>query len=356
MPEARDGVPGRELPSGARLAPLARLVPSRSVISWWPASCSSPAVAGRSASKLPPPIPAKEGWTQEGTASWYGRPYHGRRTSNGERYDMNRISAAHKRLPFDTWVRVTNLKNKKTVDVRINDRGPFVKGRIIDLSRAAAKKIDMIGPGTARVRIKVVAMPGTRYRPGRRNRRDEVSAEASAPVSPPSPPAQPPEPNQPPEGFPTPELRRDPYNEELESEGDPCAVTSYFGVQVGAFAVIENAELLRDKMTERHSDNVTSRVVESRLARGYSLPSGCRPLRRSFGGAATEAAVARRRRKRIRQRVRGTAAARLPIMSNYRSFLGSEHLLPSRILLIPDHSQWTDRPFPSDPPRPANYS
>ena len=248
---------------------------------------------GKKHVKLPPPIPAKEGWTQEGTASWYGRPYHGRRTSNGERYDMNKISAAHKRLPFDTWVRVTNLKNKKTVDVRINDRGPFVKGRIIDLSRAAAKKIDMIGPGTARVRIKVVAMPGTRYRPGRRSRRDEVSAEASAPVSPPSPPAQPPEPNQPPEGFPTPEPRRDPYNEELESEGDPCAVTTYFGVQVGSFAAIENAELLSDKMTERPSDNLTSRVVESRLAEGtryrvvvgrFAGPSAARQLKQQLQG------------------------------------------------------------------------
>ena len=223
---------------------------------------------GKRRVKLPPPIPAKEGWTQEGMASWYGRPYHGRRTSNGERYDMNRISAAHKRLPFDTWVRVTNLKNKKTVDVRINDRGPFVKGRIIDLSRAAAKKINMIGPGTARVRIRVVAMPGTRYRAGRRRRRDEVSAEASAPASPPLPPAQTPDPNQPSESFQTPEPRRDRSNEELEFEGDPCVGTTYFGVQVGAFAVIENAELLSDKMTESHSDNVTSRVVESRLAEG----------------------------------------------------------------------------------------
>lgn len=92
-------------------------------------------------------------------ASWYGHPYHGRTTSNGERYDMNELTAAHLSLPFDTTVRVTNLANGRAVDLRINDRGPFVKKRVIDVSRAAAERLGMIGPGTAKVRVEVVATP-----------------------------------------------------------------------------------------------------------------------------------------------------------------------------------------------------
>lgn len=104
-----------------------------------------------------PALPAapSPGWTETGIASWYGNPHHGRRTSNGEVFDMNQMTAAHRTLPFGAIVRVTNLDNRKTVSVRINDRGPFVEGRIIDLSRAAAREIGLIGPGTARVRIEL---------------------------------------------------------------------------------------------------------------------------------------------------------------------------------------------------------
>lgn len=93
------------------------------------------------------------GFRQHGIASWYGKKFHGRKTSNGETYNMYGISAAHKTLPFNTVVRVHNLDNGKKVDVRINDRGPFVRGRIIDLSYGAAKKVGLVGPGTARVKI-----------------------------------------------------------------------------------------------------------------------------------------------------------------------------------------------------------
>lgn len=89
-------------------------------------------------------------------ASWYGRPFHGRPTSSGEIYDMHDLTAAHNRLPLGTVVKVSNLENKKTVVVTINDRGPFRRGRIIDLSYAAAKAIGMIGTGSARVKIEVV--------------------------------------------------------------------------------------------------------------------------------------------------------------------------------------------------------
>jgi rare lipoprotein A len=94
--------------------------------------------------------------TEEGIASYYADQFHGRTTSNGETFDMNRLTAAHKTLPFNSVVRVTNKNNGKTVVVRINDRGPFIEGRIIDLSLAAAKEIDLIGPGSAPVRLEVL--------------------------------------------------------------------------------------------------------------------------------------------------------------------------------------------------------
>ena len=108
---------------------------------------------------LPPPIPARPGFAETGVASWYGHPYHGRRTSNGEVYDMDEMTAAHLRLPFGTILRVRNLDNGRDIEVRINDRGPFVKSRILDLSREAARRLDMIGPGTARIRLEVLAGP-----------------------------------------------------------------------------------------------------------------------------------------------------------------------------------------------------
>jgi len=103
------------------------------------------------------PNPAMSAYTEEGNASWYGVPFNGRRASNGEIYDMNKLTAAHRTLPFDTVVRVTNLSNGKSTVVRITDRGPFVDNRIIDLSMAAAREIESIGPGVAPVRVEIVS-------------------------------------------------------------------------------------------------------------------------------------------------------------------------------------------------------
>jgi len=103
--------------------------------------------------------PAPEGYTEEGNASWYGVPFNGRRASNGEIYDMYKLTAAHRTLPFDTMVRVTNLQNGKSTTVRITDRGPFVENRIIDLSLAAAREIESVGPGVVPVRVEVLT-PG----------------------------------------------------------------------------------------------------------------------------------------------------------------------------------------------------
>lgn len=99
------------------------------------------------------PLDHARGFSEQGRASWYGQKFHGRRTSNGEIYDMYALTAAHKTLPFDTYVKVRNLDNNRSVVVKINDRGPFVSGRIIDLSYTAAKEIGVVGPGTAPVEV-----------------------------------------------------------------------------------------------------------------------------------------------------------------------------------------------------------
>lgn len=99
------------------------------------------------------------GVTERGMASWYGHPYHGRQAADGEIYDMETLVAAHKTLPFQTMVRVRNIGNDRTVDVRIIDRGPFVQGRIIDLSHVAAQEIGLIGPGVAQVEVTVLSSP-----------------------------------------------------------------------------------------------------------------------------------------------------------------------------------------------------
>jgi rare lipoprotein A len=149
-----------------------------------PSGKPSPSSGPPSAGERQPPIPG--GYVEEGVASWYGVPFNGRRTSNGEIYDMHTFTAAHRTLPFNCIVRVTNLNNGKQTEVRINDRGPFVANRVIDLSLAAAQAIEMWGPGTASVRLEILSGPNLQ--------------------------------------------------------------TGFFGVQVGAFKVQENAERFRAEM------------------------------------------------------------------------------------------------------------
>ncbi len=119
-------------------------------------------------------LPSAQNFDETGIASWYGRKFHGRLTASGERYDMFSMTAAHKSIPLPTYARVTNLANKRSVVVRINDRGPFVDDRLIDLSYAAAAKLDMLGAGTANVRV--VALSGV---PG------EAKPASPVPVQPP---------------------------------------------------------------------------------------------------------------------------------------------------------------------------
>ncbi len=129
--------------------PPVRSVPSAGAPS--PPSGAPPAVEQQ------PAIPGE--YVEEGVASWYGDPFNGRRTSNGEVYDMHQFTAAHRTLPFGAIVRVTNLRNGKQTEVRITDRGPFVANRVIDLSLSAAQAIDMVGVGTAPVRLEILGGP-----------------------------------------------------------------------------------------------------------------------------------------------------------------------------------------------------
>ena len=130
-----------------------------------PAPPSIPAVPGDAA--VPPPLPEPDAspgaagatWVEEGIASWYGTPLHGRPTASGEIYDMHAMTAAHRTLPFGSVVHVVNIDNGLVTTVRINDRGPFHEGRTLDLSRRAAGEIGMLGPGTARVRVTLAGTP-----------------------------------------------------------------------------------------------------------------------------------------------------------------------------------------------------
>jgi rare lipoprotein A len=166
--------------------------------------------------------PPKIGSTETGIASWYGYPYHGRRAANGEIYDMEKLTAAHRTYPFDTWVRVKNLSNDRTVEVRIQDRGPFVKGRIIDLSHAAAREIELLGPGITKVRLTVIAPPRT-----------PASIQAKRP-----------------------DLPTRPAESQVKTiDQEP----ELFAVQVGAFKDRNRALALSEEMRERYG---ASRIVE----------------------------------------------------------------------------------------------
>lgn len=131
-------------------------------------------------------LASAKGFREKGQASWYGEPFHGRKTASGEVYDMHKISAAHKTLPLHTWVEVRNLDNNKVMAVRVNDRGPFVKGRIIDLSRAAANELGMLNAGLARVRIRAITGEQAKRLAEAERQSVSVAALAAAPSAAPS--------------------------------------------------------------------------------------------------------------------------------------------------------------------------
>lgn len=109
-----------------------------------------------------PPVPPAAGLEEVGFASWYGAQHQGRRTASGEVFDMNQLTAAHRTLPFGTRLLVTNRDTSQSTEVRVNDRGPFVDGRILDVSYAAARQLGAVGAGIFPVKLRVVSLPGTR--------------------------------------------------------------------------------------------------------------------------------------------------------------------------------------------------
>ncbi len=131
---------------------------------------------------------SSDGYSERGVASWYGKQFHGLPTASGEIYDMHQLTAAHKTLPIPTWVEVTNLSNGETVIVKVNDRGPFIDKRIIDLSFAAAQKLDMVRAGTSLVEVRALGAPAVT--PDRVTARPAPAPEtAAAMVQPPSGPS-----------------------------------------------------------------------------------------------------------------------------------------------------------------------
>jgi len=119
-------------------------------------------LGGFSVSQAAPPVIAKAtGATEVGIASFYADKYHGKTTASGEAFDMNALTAAHRTLRFGTLVRVTQLDNNRSVVVRINDRGPFIEGRVIDVSRAAAEQLQITRAGLAKVRVEIVPAPAS---------------------------------------------------------------------------------------------------------------------------------------------------------------------------------------------------
>jgi rare lipoprotein A len=123
------------------------------------AACAAPARTARS-----PAVAVPVGTTETGQASWYGQPHHGRSTASGEIFDMYALTAAHRTLPFGTRLLVTNLQNDRTVEVRVNDRGPWVSGRILDVSYAAARALDAVAAGVFPVRLRVLPAAADRRR------------------------------------------------------------------------------------------------------------------------------------------------------------------------------------------------
>ena len=202
----------------------------------------------------------------EGIASYYAEPYHGRRTASGEVFDTyNDMTAAHKTLPFNTVVRVKNLNNGQEVDVRINDRGPFIKGRVIDLSLVAAKQIDLVRPGVAPVKLKILKEGSPTTRPAAPVAAPATSAPplpsttpAPTPVTPiPAPVTTPPAVPLPvPDTVPAQPVTPQPPQTVPNDPGLPV-----YGVQIGAFQSESAANKLRDDLALRYSNVSVQNVV-----------------------------------------------------------------------------------------------
>lgn len=182
-------------------------------------------------------------YVQQGVASWYGTKFHGQSTSSGEPYDMYAMTAAHKSLPLPTYARVTNLDNQRTIVVRINDRGPFVKDRIIDLSYTAAKKLDILQEGTGRVEVRALSAFTETGR----------------------------------------------YQQETGTVSKNSLIANQLFIQVGAFSRIENAKKLQDQLTRTAFKDVHIKMVVQDTNTVYRVRIG--PMSGEYEADRTSAAL-----------------------------------------------------------------
>lgn len=190
-------------------------------------------------------MPTSDRYVERGIASWYGDKFHGKRTSSGDPYDMYDMSAAHKTLPLPTYARVTNLSNGRSIVVRINDRGPFVANRIIDLSYTGAAKLGLLGHGTGLVEVR--ALDPRRPDPG-----PTLIEVRNTPTTPPARPAVPPTTVA---AKPAPTLL-DKIIPPAYADDAPPAHTPTLYLQIGAFASRDNAEQLRRKLSDAHVSGI----------------------------------------------------------------------------------------------------
>jgi peptidoglycan lytic transglycosylase len=269
-----------------RLAGVAALALSLAACGSGPRSENVPPGGGKGIYKVGTPYqidgtwyyPAEDwNYDETGIASWYGEQFHGKYTANGETFDLNQLTAAHRTLPMPTVVRVTNLENGRSIEVRVNDRGPYARGRILDLSRRAAQLLGFEGQGTAKVRVQIDVPASIQVASlaGRRGTEPELAAAspppqaapvravAAQPLAPPpgvsvaanKPVPLPPAPTAPPTGQAVPDA---PLPETVQVV--PVKPTGIY-IQAGAFASIDRAVQLKARLQKFGAVNVTSARV-----------------------------------------------------------------------------------------------
>ncbi|MFL6623885.1 MAG: septal ring lytic transglycosylase RlpA family protein [Sulfurifustis sp.] len=182
------------------------------------------------------PLTDGRGYRERGVASWYGRKFHAKRTSSGESYDMYAMTAAHRTLPLPTYVRVRNLQNGRSVIVRVNDRGPFLQNRLIDLSYSAAARLDMLGTGTALVEVESIGPSPAPITVAANAKTSLISTAEAAPTD--------------------------------AAADTPGASAPRLAVQVGAFQRYENAVLLRERLERAGFASVSIQSTPAEPARG----------------------------------------------------------------------------------------
>lgn len=200
---------------------------------------------------------SQSSFVQEGNASYYADKFHDRPTANGERYDKNKLTAAHLTLPFNTYLKVTNPANNKSVIVRVNDRGPFVNDRIIDLSFAAAKELDILTTGITRVKIEKVN-PAEKMIDEKTVENNTLAPETVTPVK----------------------TTNKPGNEFYRINSNRIE-PSGFGIQIGSYAELANILRIVENLERNHNQKITIQVTPVNDTKMYRLILGSYPDRKS---------------------------------------------------------------------------